>query len=376
MRSKMTLYLSLMSPRVLLTSSSSRNRSASAPSSPAHPWSNAESLSPASSSPAPPSESRGVGESSARGEPRSSASISYAESATTGSRGVGGVGPRDAPRDASAPGAAVVAESPARRSMSRRLRAEGGGGEGGGVRGVSEGEGGARSEVVRELGEGRAEARCRSVATRLRSRLVLTLHHPIATQHRSAELSGITPNTIAARPASDMRARRGIPRRAVPPRAGLWGRRRAERACRAQLRFVTQFFARGRRNCLARVRLAGRSCCWHTRDPRACDRPRRPRRARAMGTLVVWSQAHAVFTRGATVRWRDFRVRRSPVVIRRAPPPRPGRSVLGRFEPFRARLILRRHPLTPRLPSLPSPAPLAPSLSSATSSLRCTSSSS
>lgn len=228
MRSKMTLYLSLMSPRVLLTSSSSRNRSASAPSSPAHPWSNAESLSPASSSPAPPSESRGVGESSARGEPRSSASISYAESATTGSRGVGGVGPRDAPRDASAPGAAVVAESPARRSMSRRLRAEGGGEEGGGVRGVSEGEGGARSEVVRELGEGRAEARCRSVATRLRSRLVLTLHHPIATQHRSAELSGITPNTIAARPASDMRARRGIPRRAVPPRAGLWGRRRAE----------------------------------------------------------------------------------------------------------------------------------------------------
>ena len=231
MRSKMTLYLSLMSPRVLLTSSSSRNRSASAPSSPAHPWSNAESLSPASSSPAPPSESRGVGESSARGEPRSSASISYAESATTGSRGVGGVGPRDAPRDAPAPGAAVVAESPARRSMSRRLRAEGGGGReegGGGVRGVSEGEGGARSEVVRELGEGRAEARCRSVATRLRSRLVLTLHHPIATQHRSAELSGITPNTIAARPASDMRARRGIPRRAVPPRAGLWGRRRAE----------------------------------------------------------------------------------------------------------------------------------------------------
>lgn len=130
MRSKMTLYLSLMSPRVLLTSSSSRNRSASAPSSPAHPWSNAESLSPASSSPAPPSESRGVGESSARGEPRSSASISYAESATTGSRGVGGVGPRDAPRDAPAPGAAVVAESPARRSMSRRLRAEGGGGGG------------------------------------------------------------------------------------------------------------------------------------------------------------------------------------------------------------------------------------------------------
>lgn len=142
MRSKMTLYLSLMSPRVLLTSSSSRNRSASAPSSPAHPWSNAESLSPASSSPAPPSESRGVGESSARGEPRSSASISYAESATTGSRGVGGVGPRDAPRDAPAPGAAVVAESPARRSMSRRLRAEGGGGR--------EGEGFAASAKAKE----------------------------------------------------------------------------------------------------------------------------------------------------------------------------------------------------------------------------------
>ena len=43
--------------------------------------------------------SRGVGESSARGEPRSSASISYAESATTGREGWRGR-PRDAPRDA------------------------------------------------------------------------------------------------------------------------------------------------------------------------------------------------------------------------------------------------------------------------------------
>jgi hypothetical protein len=334
MRSKMTLYLSLMSPRVLLTSSSSRNRSASAPSSPAHPWSNAESLSPASSSPVPPSESRGVGESSARGEPRSSASISYAESATTGSRGVGGVGPRDAPRDAPAPGAAVVAESPARRSMSRRLRAEGGGGGGRGMGSRRQ-----RRRRRRAFGGGagaRGGARGGAVPKRrdapsIAPRLDAPPPHRHPAQERRAERNHPehdrgAPGVRHAGPQRNPAPRRPAARRPLGEKEGGGGRvglNFASRLSFSRADVVARVFESPAEVVVGTLEIRARAIARAAPVARApwarSSSGRRPTRCSRAGRPCD----------GATSGCVD-----RPQSSDEPPPPRPGRSVLGRFELF------------------------------------------